>query len=168
MQQDQELLLQGVGEANSGAWPSDAEGSGSLPLELAVITYFQRLTGLLISVVSQVIEREDQPEFQGTGFAQQGMSDENTNAASDSEDDPGNNSDQQPLLSSEHNDQASDAFVDDDDEPVEITSEDITRMGLDPWSPSDRLFIENIVDLWWNRKAKIRRSSIECCGIRIR
>jgi len=55
----------------------------------------------------------------------------------------------------------------DDDDVVEITEEDVRAMGLDVWSETDRKFVEDMVRLWWDRRAVVRGGSIECCGVRI-
>lgn len=52
-------------------------------------------------------------------------------------------------------------------EPVEITSTDMTQMGLDVWSSADRAFVEELVLLWWGRTAVVRGGRVECCGVRV-
>lgn len=52
-------------------------------------------------------------------------------------------------------------------EAVFVTSEDMARMGLDLWSDGDRKFVEEMVGLYWGRKAEVQRARVECCGIRI-
>ena len=53
------------------------------------------------------------------------------------------------------------------EEAVFVTSEDMARMGLDLWSDGDRKFVEQLVGLYWGRKAEVQRARVECCGIRI-
>ena len=53
------------------------------------------------------------------------------------------------------------------EEIVLIMSEDVARMGLDLWSAGDRRFVEELVDLYWGRKAKVQGAKVECCGVRI-
>lgn len=50
---------------------------------------------------------------------------------------------------------------------VYIGGEDLTRMGLDIWSDADKKFIEDVVELYWGRKADVRGGTIDCCGVRI-
>ncbi|KAL9597757.1 MAG: hypothetical protein Q9219_004951 [cf. Caloplaca sp. 3 TL-2023] len=50
---------------------------------------------------------------------------------------------------------------------IEITSDDLTRMGLDIWSESDRLFVEELVDFYWGRRAVVKGGRVDCCGIRV-
>ena len=53
------------------------------------------------------------------------------------------------------------------EEVISITSEDVSRMGLDVWSAGDRRFVEELVELYWGRKAEVQRAKVECCGVRI-
>ena len=50
---------------------------------------------------------------------------------------------------------------------VVVGSEDITRMGLDPWSEADRKFVGELVELYWGRRAEVRGGRVDCCGVRI-
>lgn len=55
-----------------------------------------------------------------------------------------------------------------DDAPVVVVeAEDLVRMGLDPWNESDRVFVAQLLDFYWGRKADVRGGRIECCGVRI-
>lgn len=48
-----------------------------------------------------------------------------------------------------------------------VTSEEMSRMGLDIWSEGDRKFVKELVDFYWGRKAEVQRARVECCGVRI-
>ncbi|KAL9040219.1 MAG: hypothetical protein Q9180_002044 [Flavoplaca navasiana] len=50
---------------------------------------------------------------------------------------------------------------------VVVEVDDMTRMGLDIWSESDRVFVEELVDFYWGKKALVKGGSLECCGIRV-
>jgi hypothetical protein len=52
-------------------------------------------------------------------------------------------------------------------EAVFVASEDMARMGLDLWSEGDRMFVEELVELYWGRKADVQGARVECCGVRI-
>ncbi|KAI9741760.1 MAG: hypothetical protein M1834_000146 [Cirrosporium novae-zelandiae] len=56
---------------------------------------------------------------------------------------------------------------DDDGEVVYIESEDLVQMGLDPWSESDRKFVEDAIAIFWEREGRVRGRRVECCGLRI-
>ena len=40
-------------------------------------------------------------------------------------------------------------------------------MGLDVWSQADREFVEELVALYWGRRAEVQVARVECCGVRI-
>ena len=48
-----------------------------------------------------------------------------------------------------------------------IGGEDLTRMGLDVWSDADKKFVEDVVALYWGRKADVQGGTVDCCGVRI-
>jgi hypothetical protein len=54
-----------------------------------------------------------------------------------------------------------------DDPPVYISSTDIERMGLDVWSSTDHLFIEEVAKEYFARRAHIEGRNVDICGIRI-
>ena len=54
-----------------------------------------------------------------------------------------------------------------DDETILVRSEDMTRMGLDAWSESDRSFVQELIELYWGRNAQVQGVRVECCGVRI-
>ena len=45
--------------------------------------------------------------------------------------------------------------------------DDLTSMGLDIWSTSDRAFVEDFVRMWWGREVNVKGGTIECCGIQV-
>ncbi|MCJ1369169.1 hypothetical protein MMC20_000378 [Loxospora ochrophaea] len=53
------------------------------------------------------------------------------------------------------------------EDPIIVENEDMTRMGLDVWSESDRDFVRELLDFYWGRKAEILGGRVECCGVRI-
>ena len=65
--------------------------------------------------------------------------------------------------------------LDDDDsqaddgmeDPVFVSSEDLTVMGLDVWSESDRAFVEEAIGLYFGRKAEVQGGRVECCGVQV-
>ncbi|KAK5051589.1 hypothetical protein LTR84_003241 [Exophiala bonariae] len=128
--------------------------------EVALVAYFHRLTNLIFTVLAEAIARADgrnsdidesEHEESGEDTTVGENSAERTSSLGGDEDD-----DTQPLLSESGNLQH-----------VEITQDDMTNMGLDSWSASDKIFVENMISLWWGRKADVRAASVECCGLRI-
>ncbi|KAL8733134.1 MAG: hypothetical protein Q9166_002326 [cf. Caloplaca sp. 2 TL-2023] len=53
------------------------------------------------------------------------------------------------------------------EEGIVVEIDDMTRMGLDIWSESDRTFVEELVEFYWGRKAVVRGGRVECCGVRV-
>ncbi|KAI9721287.1 MAG: hypothetical protein M1812_002449 [Candelaria pacifica] len=48
-----------------------------------------------------------------------------------------------------------------------VSSEDMGRMGLDVWSEADKVFVEEVIELYFGRSAEVEGGRVECCGIRI-
>lgn len=55
----------------------------------------------------------------------------------------------------------------DDEETLVVTTEELTAMGLDIWSDGDRQFVEDILHMYFGRKADVQGAKVECCGVRI-
>ncbi|KAL9620885.1 MAG: hypothetical protein Q9160_004667 [Pyrenula sp. 1 TL-2023] len=155
----------------------------SVTKETALVSYFHRLTTLIFTTIAEIIVREDdtlpppqytddQPRHTSSDTDSEDPEPNSTPAnhsampssdqASDSESEPGTNSDNAPLLPSSAAPQAQ-------TEPaiIQIHPEDMTRMGLDIWSASDRVFVEELVGVWWGRKARVRGGEVRCCGVRV-
>lgn len=128
--------------------------------EVALVAYFHRFTNLIFTILAEAIARADGQDLCNDGS-------ENDEAGEDVT--VGENSVER--VSSLNNDDEDDTrpliLEQGDHQPVEITQDDMTNMGLDSWSTSDKIFIEDMVSLWWGRKADVRAASVECCGLRI-
>ncbi|EAW07320.1 uncharacterized protein ACLA_020270 [Aspergillus clavatus NRRL 1] len=151
-----------------GRQSMQAEGAQQPP-EIAMVAYFRRLTTQIFVTLSDVIARQD---------SRDGEDDEDVDApyedgpADDDNDDtePSVHIGRQATLEDDSRAPLLESGAkrsDGDDEPVRITSEDMTEMGLDVWSASDRIFVEELVQSWWGRKAYIDSARIKCCGISI-
>lgn len=62
--------------------------------------------------------------------------------------------------------------ADDDDErdegePLSVDRDDISRIGLDTWSEADRAFVQELLLMYFGRRADINGASLDCCGVRI-
>ncbi|KAF4230270.1 hypothetical protein CNMCM6457_006082 [Aspergillus fumigatiaffinis] len=170
IEQDTRLL------ASLEAMPTPSSGSlgrhsmqaedASQPPEIALVAYFRRLTTQLFVTLSDVIARQDgrngeQDEDVGAPYEDESEeADAEPSISIGREVSQGDDS-RRPLLPSGAKSSP------EDDEPVTITSEDMTEMGLDVWSASDRVFVEELVQSWWGRKAYIDSARIKCCGISI-
>ena len=118
----------------------DAMDAGPANLEMRIIAYFHRLTTLILKTLSDIIDASDYSDVEGAS---------NTNE----------NGERQPLTKA--------TKTPEDADDVFISSEDMSRMGLDIWSESDRDFVRELVSLYWGRKADVRGGRVECCGVRI-
>ncbi|EEH08518.1 conserved hypothetical protein [Histoplasma capsulatum G186AR] len=169
-EEDSRLLLIDNINAPLPTYPSTLSRRGSItlqdqsthqPQEIALITYFRRLTTQIFTVVSDVIARQDE----NAGVAESALVPESNGSNIDTDGDSALDtavSSTEPLLpsSSSHN-------LLDEDDIITITSSDMTEMGLDTWSVSDRAFVEELVQVWWGRKAQVHGARINCCGVRI-
>jgi hypothetical protein len=157
---DNSLLMSGsnIMEAVTPGSPDQ-----DLTQEVMLVSYFQRLTSLIFTTVSDAISRQDGEEaIRHDQRSLNGYRDtENEEAAVDGEADLDqtavDDDDMQPL---------SRGGVE-QDEPIEISQEDMAAMGLDIWSAADRTFVEELVKLWWGRTAAVKGGRIECCGVRL-
>ena len=121
--------------------------------EVAVVAYFHRMTTVIFDTIASAISRvdgDDQTEEQH-------------------HDDDNNDDEPNESTVAERSRDESQALLNDAGEPaeVEINHDDMVEMGLDSWSASDKKFVEELVELWWQRKAILRPISIECCGLQI-
>jgi len=118
-------------------WESQPAG-----LEMSIVAYFHRFTSLILKTIADVVgETEDDVTREL----------DRANGATERE----------RLVGGK---------IGDDGESVSrivITNEDMTRMGLDVWSESDREFVRELVAFYWGREADVRGGRVECCGVRI-
>ena len=128
-----------------------------------LLSYFQRLTSLIFTTVSDAISRQDGEEVRRDDqlSLDEYRDTENEETAVDGDADADqtavDDDDTQPLSGGEV----------EQDEPIEISQEDMAAMGLDIWSVADRTFVEELVKLWWGRTAAVKGGRVECCGFRL-
>lgn len=155
-----------------GGRNTQPEDTAKQPPEIALVAYFRRLTTQIFVTLSDVIARHDNedldtlpdddlanPPYQDDDDDDDGHEPSAVLARQSIQDD-----DNSPLLPSRdrsHKDEST------SDGPVKITSEDMTEMGLDAWSATDRIFIEELARLWWRREARVDTARIRCCGVTI-
>ncbi|KAL8715508.1 MAG: hypothetical protein Q9220_000844 [cf. Caloplaca sp. 1 TL-2023] len=126
----------------------DEDGpAAAVGFEMAVITYFHRLSALIFRTLGEIVDAEQQ----GSSAASSVLGREEGTAR-------GGASEQE---------EEEDSRKEDDGDVVEITSDDLTRMGLDIWSENDRLFVQEMVEFYWGGKALVRGAGVECCGVRV-
>ncbi|KAI0118748.1 hypothetical protein GGR51DRAFT_554438 [Nemania sp. FL0031] len=123
---------------------SSTTASASVPLEidearveLAIISYFHRLTTQLLGSLADAIDN--------TGDA--GLEDESPMEEDDA------------LLDADDDDVQGPG--------VQIDSEVMKRMGLDIWSASDAEFVKELLKTYFGRQAYVEGKGVEVCGIRV-
>jgi hypothetical protein len=119
--------------------------------EVAIVAYFHRLTAMMLHCIATAVARADHPGEYHDDAVDNDSGSEAIDAALDE-----SQEDTSPLRLEEV------AAT-----PVEINHEDVIEMGLDTWSATDKGFVEELLQIWWGRKALVRPNSLECCGIRI-
>lgn len=129
--------------------------------EVALVAYFHRMTNLIFRTITEAVARTDGLDLNDDGYHdEEETTDEGSpvdQASIDQEDYPAEQeSETQGLLQDEEQNSA-----------VDITREDVATMGLDTWSASDKQFVEDLTRLWWGREARVRATTVECCGLRI-
>lgn len=145
----------GAEESSPNEARSAARGEGGpVGYEMALIAYFHRFTVLILSTLGEIID------------------DDAEKASSSSRDGSPSPSPSRRENAGEGSGNGGEVAVADDEEEegeiIEITSDDVTKMGLDPWSESDRLFVEELVGFYWGRRARVRAAgNVECCGVRV-
>lgn len=132
------------------------DGEEASSAELAIVSYFHRLTNAIFGTVSNAIAKADGEElWERAGADTENDQPEFEEDAASAVIDGEANDGQQLLPGTEKN------------APVEITQDDLTSMGLDIWSTSDRAFVEDFVRMWWGREVNVKGGTIECCGIQV-
>ncbi|KAI2755202.1 hypothetical protein DTO006G1_8430 [Penicillium roqueforti] len=157
--------------------PRNPLQEGQEPLEVALVAYFRRLTSQIFVTLAGAIARYDS-DFDGDAYNDAPYIDDDDDIIDASlsmsrqsiHGDEGNS----PLLrqrssaggSASHGSRAGhrDSGA---HETVTITVADMAEMGLDVWSVTDRVFVEELVSLWWGRGAKVDSARIRCCGISV-
>jgi hypothetical protein len=108
-------------------------------IELAIIAYFHRLTTQMLSTLSDVVDAVEEP------YAD--------------EDDEPTSADRDALLRQ--------AEQDDDAEAVTVDSRAVEQMGLDVWSASDVVFVQELMRTYFGRPARVEGKGVEVCGVRV-
>lgn len=183
-EQDSRLLLTDHYDGPNPGYPLGSARQSSItprdkthqPSEIILITYFRRLTTQIFTVLSDIIARYDDIEYgDEENEEDENVSESGTEREPDDDDDPtiqdystahtARDDDHQPLLNSFPHQPGH--RTSNDDKEIIISSTDMSAMGLDIWSTADRTFAEEMVNLWWGRKAQVQGARIKCCGVQI-
>ncbi|KAJ5642361.1 hypothetical protein N7490_006361 [Penicillium lividum] len=155
-----------------------SEDPGQEPPEVALVAYFRRLTTQIFYTLSGAIARHDHDgetdAYADTPYLDDTADDEADISLSHSRQSIPSDDGETPLLrqrshanSSGRHDSGSMHSTQDAEDPIAITVADMGEMGLDVWSATDRVFVEELVSLWWGRSAYVDSARIRCCGISI-
>lgn len=152
--QDASLLdLQNPDDQGDGQ--GDEEGKTK---EVAIVAYFHRLSTVIFAVLAECVNRMEIENEDVNRY----HDDETTEASPSTDERRARGEDENTLLPKSSNENDGDAPA-----VVDIRQQDVSSMGLDIWSDSDRKFIEEMVSFWWDQEAVVHGGRIECCGLRI-
>ncbi|KAJ5314685.1 uncharacterized protein N7443_001569 [Penicillium atrosanguineum] len=172
IEQDARLLA----SLESLAYPaSNSNGRRSLhledqsqePPEVALVAYFRRLTTQIFYTLAGAVARHDSDGHSDVyePYSDAPVNDEGDLSLSMSRSLHVEDDDNAPCYA---RDSRETTLVDcEAEEPITITIADMAEMGLDVWSATDRIFVEELVLLWWGRSAHVDSARIRCCGISI-
>lgn len=157
------------------------EDPGQHPPEVALVAYFRRLTSQTFITLARAITRKDSESrgetdadsLNDTPYLDDPADDDTDLSMSMSRQSIHGDESNTPLLrkrpgpqqSTQHAIQSARAPSGAD--TITITIADMAEMGLDVWSATDRVFVEELVWLWWGREAHVDAARIRCCGISI-
>ncbi|KAI0408566.1 hypothetical protein F4802DRAFT_355046 [Xylaria palmicola] len=113
-------------------------------LELAIISYFHRLTAQLIGALSDAIDSTGDGGGVGVGDESPGEEEDDALIDADDEDED-----------------------DGQENGVQIDTDVVKRMGLDIWSATDAAFVREMLETYFGRQAYVEGKGIEVCGIRV-
>ncbi|KAJ5259298.1 Protein of unknown function DUF2347 [Penicillium angulare] len=160
--------------------PNHIDGSAQEPPEVALVAYFRRLTTQIFYTLAGAIARHDndgEMEYNEVPYLDDTAEEEMDMSLSNSRQSITGDDGETPLLrqrsrggsSRRHSGSESNGHDHDHDgeDPITITVADMAEMGLDVWSATDRIFVEELVSLWWGRSAYVDSARIRCCGISI-
>lgn len=120
--------------------------------ELAIITYFHRLTSGILSTLAEVVEAAEDYDDMDESRPQTGEGGEG-----------GGRGQSDPLL-------RGDVRSDSEEAPrpqVRVDSDALAAMGLDVWSSADAEFVGQVADRYFGREARVEGKGVELCGLRV-
>lgn len=139
-----------LGESLSSLAARRTGNDGEARIELAIIAYFHRLTTQVLSVLSDLVE----------GAEEAYVDDEETEEATSGGDDDDTTA-EDALLPSDTEDEEPDVNT------ITVDSRSIENMGLDVWSVSDAVFVQELMKTYFGRTARIEGKGVEVCGVRV-
>ncbi|KAG6003267.1 hypothetical protein E4U21_002225 [Claviceps maximensis] len=130
---------------------SNSGGTPEARTELAIIAYFHRLTTQMLSVLIDLVDAADEPS---------------TCSYRDDDDQDGENEvetedEAEALLSDGRLSPETSA------DAIAVDSHSLEKMGLDVWSATDGSFVENLMESYLGRCARVEGKGVEICGVRV-
>lgn len=147
-------LLPASGEGGAGEEEERAR------TELAIITYFHRLTAGFLSTLADAVEAAEEDEWVPPGERRQESGEGEGEEEGEEESD-------QLLRGRGRSDHADEGGEEATKPPVRVDSDALAAMGLDIWSVADAEFVKEGVRRYFNREAKVEGKGLELCGLRI-
>lgn len=129
---------------------------GDAHIELAIIAYFHRLTSQMLAVMSELVDSDEQAYPQGEDRYRD---EEPTNGGGDDDE-------EEDLLSPEVG-ESPESSTEDGAPPIVVDSRAVESMGLDVWSSGDGVFVQELMERYFDRDAKIESKGVEVCGMRV-
>ncbi|KAJ6080755.1 hypothetical protein N7499_005629 [Penicillium canescens] len=184
IEQDTRLLasVESLAHPSATRRSFNPEDPAQQPAEVALVAYFRRLTSQIFVTLAGAIARndsevrgdEDDASYNDAPYIEDPADDDTDLSLSISRQSIHGDDGHSPLLRQRSgaytsSQAGSRAGYEDRDvaELVTITVADMAEMGLDVWSAADRIFVEELLSLWWGRAARVDSARIRCCGISV-
>ncbi|KAG6365217.1 hypothetical protein INS49_006826 [Diaporthe citri] len=120
--------------------------------ELAIITYFHRLTSGILSTLAEVVEATEDFDDTDESRPQTGEGGQG-----------GGERQSDPLLRGDVRGDSEEVSR----PQVRVDSDALAAMGLDVWSSADAEFVSQVVDRYFGREARVEGKGVELCGLRV-
>lgn len=125
-------------------------GPDEARVELAIIAYFHRLTTQTLTTLAEVVESSGDVDDDDDD-------DDDDNEEATEPEDPDT-----ALLATEAG-----AELSGGGRGIRISSEEVSRMGLDVWSETDAEFVKALAKTYFERSAYVEGKGVEVCGVRV-
>lgn len=126
-------------------------------VELAIISYFHRLTSIILTKLVDLVEEDGGDDYSVT----------ESNMMDDDIDDDGSAEGGVLLPSVGGGGGINDAEGESDGRGVRINIEALRALGLDIWSASDIEFVREALVVYFGRRAYVEGRGFEVCGVRV-
>ncbi|KAL1871383.1 hypothetical protein Daus18300_004750 [Diaporthe australafricana] len=138
----------GLSSSGAGDAADDEERART---ELAIITYFHRLTSGILSTLAELVDATEDYDDTDGSRPQTGDGGEEGEGQTN------------PLLQAGVRSDG-----EDDSKPqVRVDSDALAAMGLDVWSNADAEFVSQVLERYFSREARVEGKGVELCGLRV-